>query len=62
MHAFATSEDISSYTATKDGILAFSRALSLESAKYNIRVNAVLPGSVDARMLREGLNSKSYIF
>jgi len=55
LHAIATSEDISSYAATKDGILAFTRALSLELAKYNIRVNAVLPGAVNTKMLREGL-------
>ena len=55
MHAFATSKNISSYAATKGGILAFTRALSLELAKYNIRVNAILPGAVNTKMLREGL-------
>lgn len=55
MHAFATSKNISSYAATKGGILAFTRALSLELAKYNIRVNAILPGAVNTNMLREGL-------
>jgi len=55
VHAFATSKNISSYAATKGGILAFTRALSLELAKYNIRVNAVLPGAVNTRMLKEGL-------
>ncbi len=62
VHAVATSKNISSYAATKGAILAFTRAISLELAKYNIRVNAVLPGAVDTRMLREGLNSKSDIF
>ena len=55
VHAFATSKNISSYAATKGGILAFTRALSLELAKYNIRVNAILPGAVNTKMLREGL-------
>ena len=55
VHAFATSKNISSYTATKGAVLAFTRAISLELAKYNIRVNAVLPGAVNTRMLREGL-------
>ena len=52
MHAFATSKNISSYAATKGGILAFTRALSLELAKYNIRVNAILLGAVNTNMLR----------
>lgn len=55
VHAFATSKNISSYAATKGAILAFTRAISLELAKYKIRVNALLPGAVDTRMLREGL-------
>ena len=55
VHAFATSKNISSYAATKGAVLAFTRAISLELAKNNIRVNAVLPGAVDTRMLREGL-------
>ncbi|PKP61707.1 NAD(P)-dependent oxidoreductase [Candidatus Atribacteria bacterium HGW-Atribacteria-1] len=55
VHAFATSKNISSYVATKGGILSLTRALSLELSKYNIRVNAVLPGAVNTRMLRGGL-------
>lgn len=55
VHAFATSKNISSYAATKGGILAFTRALSLELAKYSIRVNVILPGAVNTKMLREGL-------
>jgi NAD(P)-dependent dehydrogenase (short-subunit alcohol dehydrogenase family) len=50
-----SSKNISSYTATKRAILAFTKAISLELAKNNIRVNAVLPGAVDTRILREGL-------
>ena len=46
VHAFATSKNISSYAATKGAILAFTRAISLELAKNNIRVNTVLPGQL----------------
>ena len=43
------------YLSKKGSVLTFTRAISLELAKYKIRVNALLPGAVDTRMLREGL-------
>jgi NAD(P)-dependent dehydrogenase (short-subunit alcohol dehydrogenase family) len=36
--------------------LALTRALAIELAPDNIRVNAVLPGAVDTSMLRDGLS------
>jgi glucose 1-dehydrogenase len=36
-------------------LLALTRAMAIEFAKDNIRVNAVLPGAVDTPMLRAGL-------
>jgi NAD(P)-dependent dehydrogenase (short-subunit alcohol dehydrogenase family) len=56
VHAVATSRDIAAYAASKGGLLAFTRALAVEFALQNIRVNAVLPGAVDTQMLRDGLN------
>ena len=56
VHAVATSKDIAAYAASKGGMLALTRALAIELAKDNIRVNAVLPGAVDTEMLRAGLN------
>jgi 3-oxoacyl-[acyl-carrier protein] reductase len=35
------------YDATKGGIEAFTRALALDLGPYNIRVNALMPGSID---------------
>ena len=35
-----------SYSASKSGALGLMRALALELGKYNIRVNAVLPGMI----------------
>jgi 3-oxoacyl-[acyl-carrier protein] reductase len=35
------------YDASKGGIEAFTRALCLDMGPYNIRVNAVAPGSID---------------
>jgi NAD(P)-dependent dehydrogenase (short-subunit alcohol dehydrogenase family) len=56
VHAVATSADIAAYAASKGGILALTRAMAIEFAKDNIRVNAILPGAVDTEMLRAGLN------
>jgi NAD(P)-dependent dehydrogenase (short-subunit alcohol dehydrogenase family) len=55
VHALATSADISAYAASKGGILALTRAMAIEFAKDDIRVNAILPGAVDTPMLRAGL-------
>ena len=55
VHAVATSANISAYAASKGGLLALTRALAIEFAPQNIRVNAILPGAVDTPMLRAGL-------
>jgi glucose 1-dehydrogenase len=56
VHAVQTSANIAAYAASKGGILALTRAVAIEFAKDNIRVNAILPGAVDTPMLRAGLN------
>lgn len=56
VHAVATSMNISAYAASKGGLLALTRALAIEFAPQNVRVNAVLPGAVDTPMLRAGLD------
>ncbi|MBL8063499.1 MAG: SDR family oxidoreductase [Anaerolineales bacterium] len=55
VHAVQTSTNIAAYAASKGGLLALTRALAIEFAPDNIRVNAVLPGAVDTPMLRAGL-------
>jgi len=55
VHAVATSADIAAYAASKGGVLALTRAMAIEFAKDDIRVNAILPGAVDTPMLRAGL-------
>jgi glucose 1-dehydrogenase len=52
VHAVATSRNIASYAASKGGLLALTRAMAIEFADENIRVNAILPGAVDTPMLR----------
>ena len=56
VHAIQTSTNIAAYAASKGGILALTRAMAIEFARENIRVNAVLPGAVDTPMLRSGLD------
>lgn len=55
VHAVATSKNIAAYAASKGGLLALTRAMAIEFAPDNIRVNAILPGAVDTPMLRAGL-------
>jgi glucose 1-dehydrogenase len=55
VHAVQTSANISAYAASKGGLLALTRAMAIEFARDEIRVNAILPGAVDTPMLRAGL-------
>lgn len=46
------------YDATKGGIEALTRALSLDLGPYNIRVNALMPGSIDT----SGLSAQERVY
>ena len=41
------------YSASKGGMIAFTRSLSREVAQFNIRVNAVAPGFINTDMVSE---------
>merc|ERR1712000_24790 len=41
------------YAASKGGIIAFTKTLALEIAKYNITVNAIAPGFTETEMLAQ---------
>lgn len=45
---------LSTYTAAKGAVLALTRAAAIEFAPFNVRVNAVAPGTIDTSMFREG--------
>ena len=56
VQAFASQKGVAAYTASKGGVNALTRAMALDHAGENIRVNAVCPASVDTPMLRWSAN------
>ena len=52
VQAFASQKGVAAYTASKGGVNALTRAMALDHAHENIRVNVVCPASVDTPMLR----------
>lgn len=51
-HALATQPRIAAYAAAKGGVLALTRQAAVEFARDNVRVNCVIPGTIDTPMLR----------
>ena len=52
-------EDEPGYSATKAGVVMFTRACAALKRTYNIRVNAVLPGLVDTPLLAKSGNGST---
>lgn len=52
VQGLATQNNVLVYTTSKGALNAMTRALAVDEATYGVRVNAVLPGSVDTPMLR----------
>jgi len=50
----SSQERVAAYATSKAGVIALSRSMSLDHASDNVRVNCVLPGSVDTPLLRAG--------
>jgi NAD(P)-dependent dehydrogenase (short-subunit alcohol dehydrogenase family) len=53
VQAYWSHQGAVAYSASKGGVVAFTRALALDHAREGIRVNAVAPGSVLTPMLRD---------
>jgi NAD(P)-dependent dehydrogenase (short-subunit alcohol dehydrogenase family) len=53
VQAYWSHQGAVAYSASKGGVVAFTRALALDHAHEGIRVNAVAPGSVLTPMLRD---------
>ncbi len=47
------------YATTKIGIVGMSRSMAVEWGKYNIRVNAILPGNMEEGMMEDLKNKES---
>ncbi|MDA8290749.1 MAG: SDR family NAD(P)-dependent oxidoreductase [Actinomycetota bacterium] len=50
--ALASQANVVAYTASKGAVVALTRAMAVDHAAEQIRVNVVLPGSIDTPMLR----------
>ncbi|QJD82900.1 SDR family NAD(P)-dependent oxidoreductase [Cohnella herbarum] len=57
VHAVATLDGYSAYSASKAGIVGLTRAIALDYAKQNIRANTVLPGAVRTPMLESSVRN-----
>lgn len=51
-HALATVPDSGAYAASKGGAHALVRSLALEGAPFGVRVNGIVPGTIDTPMVR----------
>ena len=55
-HVINTPQTIANYCASKGGVLLLTKALAVEWAKYNIRVNSVSPGYMATELVAEMKN------
>ncbi len=46
------------YSASKGGVIAFTKTLAIELGRYNIRVNALAPGIIESQMIENLPNIK----
>ena len=54
--AYVCDPGFTSYAASKGGVVAFARALALDHAKDNIRINVVCPGNIHTPLLDRQLS------
>jgi NAD(P)-dependent dehydrogenase (short-subunit alcohol dehydrogenase family) len=58
-HALATVPDAGAYAASKGGVHALVRSLALEGAPYGVRVNGIVPGTIDTPMVQREAQAAS---
>ena len=51
---YATNPGMTAYTTSKTGIVGMTKAMALDLAKHNVRVNCIVPGSIDTPMMWQG--------
>lgn len=56
VHAQATSPGLAAYAASKGALSSLTRAMALEFASHEIRVNSISPGAIQTDMLEKGLS------
>jgi NAD(P)-dependent dehydrogenase (short-subunit alcohol dehydrogenase family) len=59
IHALRTTPLVAPYAAAKAAMLSLTRSAALEGRAKGIRTNAVLPGAVETRMLRDNPEVKA---
>jgi NAD(P)-dependent dehydrogenase (short-subunit alcohol dehydrogenase family) len=57
VHARSTIPGIAAYAAAKGGVVAVTRAIALEMARRNIRVNAICPGFTHTELYDRWINT-----
>ncbi|MDJ0955740.1 MAG: glucose 1-dehydrogenase [Arenicellales bacterium] len=56
---FRGTSHLTSYCASKAGLINLTRSLAVELAKFNVRVNAIAPGYIETDMNRDFLRSSA---
>jgi NAD(P)-dependent dehydrogenase (short-subunit alcohol dehydrogenase family) len=59
VQAFASQETVAAYSASKGGIVSFTKTVALDHARENIRCNCIAPGSIHTPMLDDAANTFS---
>src|SRR5215470_899078 len=54
LYSIFSSSTVAAYSASKGGLVQFTKSLAVAWARDNIQVNAVLPGWIDTDLTREG--------
>ena len=58
INSFDAAPQWAAYCATKGGVLMLAKAMAIDHAAQNIRVNVVCPGSVDTKLQEDWLRNR----